>query len=95
LVIKFADCFDLSIAKVILVDNAIHRLNIPADATFSCKVRQRPLIPPQRPWFHKKLNEMLAAGIIAPCHPSKVKAVSLTILAQKAHETSGLTLDEI
>ena len=95
LVIEFADCFTLLMAKVIPVDNAIHRLNIPADATFSYKVRQRPLTPPQRPWFHKKLDEMLAAGIIAPCHPSKVKAVSLTTLAQKAHETGGLTLDEI
>ena len=38
---------------------------------------------------------MIASGIIAPCHPSKVKAVSPTTLAQKAHDTGGLTLDEI
>ena len=47
LITEFADCFALSMAEVILVDDAIHRLNIPANATFSCKVRQRPLTPPQ------------------------------------------------
>ena len=47
LITEFADCFALSMAEVIPVDDAIHRLNIPANATFSCKVRQRPLTPPQ------------------------------------------------
>lgn len=95
LIEEFADCFALSMSEVIPVQDAIHKLNIPDDATFSCKVRQKPLTPPQRPWFHKKLDEMLAAGIIVQCHPSQVKAVSPTTLAQKAHETGGLTLDQI
>lgn len=95
LIIEFADCFALSMGEVIPVTGAVHHLNIPENAVFSRKVRQRPLTPAQRPWFHKKLDEMLAAGIIAQCHPSEVKAVSPTTLAQKAHKSNGLTLDKI
>ena len=38
---------------------------------------------------------MIMAGIIALCYPSEVKAISLTILTQKAHEANGFTLDKI
>ncbi|TFY82666.1 hypothetical protein EWM64_g1338 [Hericium alpestre] len=95
LLTEFADCFALSVGEVKPADEAVHRLNIPEGATFSVKPRQRPLTPPQRQYLNGKVDEMLAAGIIEPVHPSRVKAVSPTTLAQKAHEGGGLTLDEL
>jgi hypothetical protein len=38
---------------------------------------------------------MLAVGIIEQVHPSQVKCVSPTTLAQKAHEGNGLPLDKL
>ena len=38
---------------------------------------------------------MLEAGIIKHVEPSLVKCVSPTMLAQKAHECGGLTLEEL
>ena len=38
---------------------------------------------------------MLVAGIIALIHPRDVCNVTLTVLTQKAHKGSGLTLDEL
>ena len=45
--------------------------------------------------MNKKVDEMLAAGIIAPIHPWDVCNVAPTVLAQKAHEGNGLPLDEL
>ncbi|TFY75650.1 hypothetical protein EWM64_g8362 [Hericium alpestre] len=95
LLTDFADCFALSVSEVKHVDGAFHHLDIPANATFNMKPRQRPLTPPQRKFFNGKVDEMLEAGIIEAVHPSHIKAVSPTTLAQKAHEGGGLTLDEL
>ena len=95
LIREFADCFALSVSEVTQVPGAVHRLNIPADAKFSTKVHQRPLTPPQRQYLNKKIDEMLEAGVIEHVEPSRVKCVSPTVLAQKAHEGGGLTLEEL
>jgi hypothetical protein len=73
----------------------VHRLNIPDNTKFSTKVHQRPLTPPQRQYLNKKIDEMLEAGVIEHVEPSRVKCVSPTVLAQKAHEGGGLTLEEL
>jgi len=38
---------------------------------------------------------MLAAGIIEKAPPEAVKCCATTVLAQKAHEQGGLTLEEL
>jgi hypothetical protein len=95
LIEEFADCFALAVSEVTQVPEAIHHLNIPENAKFSTKVHQRPLTPPQKQFLDKKINEMLEAGIIEHVEPSRVKCVSPTTLAQKAHEGGGLTLEEL
>ncbi|OJT13168.1 Retrovirus-related Pol polyprotein from transposon 297 [Trametes pubescens] len=92
---EYADCFALSVKEVTPVPGAVHTLNVPTDATFSKRVHQRPLTPPQREYVHKKIDELLAAGAIAQCSPSDVKCIAPITLAHKAHEGDGLTLDEL
>ncbi|KAK0238769.1 hypothetical protein EDD85DRAFT_749667, partial [Armillaria nabsnona] len=82
---SYADCFALSVSEVRRVDGAVHRLNIPQDASFSKQVHQQPLTPPQQQYLHEKIDEMQAAGIIQQCNPSNIKCVSPITLAQKAH----------
>ncbi|KLO03778.1 hypothetical protein SCHPADRAFT_841297, partial [Schizopora paradoxa] len=82
---EFADCFALSVSEVHAVPNAIFHLNVPPDASLPKKVHQRRLTPPQKVYLNSKIDEMLAANIIIPCHPNNVKCVSPTTLAQKAH----------
>jgi transposase InsO family protein len=95
LISEFADVFALSVSEVTPVEGAIHRLNIDPDAKFSTKVHQKPLTPPQRQYLYEKLQAMLDADIIEPCEPGQVKCVSPTTLAQKTHQGTGLTLDEL
>ncbi|KAJ3729633.1 hypothetical protein C8R42DRAFT_569728, partial [Lentinula raphanica] len=85
LLASYADCFALSISEVRPVPGAIHKLNIPDDAKFSTKVRQKGLTPPQREYLHKKIDELEAAGVIERCSPDQVKCVSPITLAKKAH----------
>jgi transposase InsO family protein len=92
---SYADCFALSVSEVRQVDDAVHRLNIPEGTTFSKRVHQKPLTPPQKQYLNTKIDEMIAAGVIEQCNPSDVKCVSPTTLAQKAHEGGGLSLDEL
>lgn len=92
---EFADCFALSVSKVHAVPDAIFRLNVSADASLPKKVHQRRLTPPQKVYLHSKVDEMLSANIIKPCHPNNVKCVSPTTLAQKAHAHGGLSRDEL
>ncbi|KAF8883355.1 hypothetical protein CPB84DRAFT_1686359, partial [Gymnopilus junonius] len=47
LISDFADIFALSVHEVLPVKDAVHQLNISLDATFSKKVHQKPLTPPQ------------------------------------------------
>jgi hypothetical protein len=95
LVVEYADCFVLSVSKVLPVDGVVHKLDIPEGAMFSKKVRQRPLTPTQKKYLHAKIDEMLEAGVIEACSPDEVKCVSPTTLAQKAHEGEGLSLVEL
>jgi hypothetical protein len=42
-----------------------------------------------------KVDEILEAGIIHPIHPSEVRFVTQTVLAQKVHEGQGLSIEEL
>jgi len=95
LIKEYADCFALSMSEVHHVPGAVHKINIPEGKTFNTKVHQCPLTPPQRTYFNGVLDEMLEAGVIVPIAADKVKCVSPTTLAQKAHQGGGLTLDEL
>ncbi|KAI0368531.1 hypothetical protein BV20DRAFT_948018, partial [Pilatotrama ljubarskyi] len=85
LIAEFADCFALSVKEVLPVPGAIHKLNVPDTATFPRRVNQRLLTPPQREFVYKKIDELLEAGVIEPCEPSKVKCVAPITLAHKVH----------
>ena len=95
LITSFADIFALSVSEVNVAGDATHHLDIPPDATFSMKVHQKPLTPPQRRHLYSSIDTMLKAGIIEACRPEDVKCISATTLAQKAHEGKGLTLEEL
>ncbi|OBZ75456.1 hypothetical protein A0H81_04920 [Grifola frondosa] len=76
---EYADCFALSVSEVTLVLGAIHKLNIPEGATFS----------------RKKIDELLATGVIEACNPSQVKCITPIMLVKKVHEGEGLALEEL
>ena len=42
-----------------------------------------------------KIDEMLEAGIICSIHPRDIHFVAQMVLAQKAHEGDGLTIEEL
>lgn len=94
-VASFADCFALSMSEVNTVPGACHRLDIPEGAKFRTKIGQRPLNPAQKKYMNSKVDKMIAAGVIAPIHPRDVRNVAATVLAKKAHEGHGLTVDEL
>ena len=95
LISSFADIFALSVSEVKVANNAVHHLDIPPDATFSMKVHQKPLTPPQRHYLYASIDTMLQAGVIKACKLEEVKCVSATTLAQKMHQGKGLSLGEI
>jgi transposase InsO family protein len=95
LISEFADCFALSLNEVNLIPGAVHKLNVPEDATFRTKIPQRSFNPDQRAFMEAKVDEMLKGGIIRPMHPGEVKCVAPSVLAQKAHENTGLSSDEL
>jgi hypothetical protein len=92
---EFADCFALSMSEVTVVAGATHKLNIPEGTTFKKKVNQRPLSGPQKEYFNGMLDKMLEAGIIAPINHTEVKCCGTTTLAKKAHEGTGLNIEEL
>ena len=92
---EYADCFALSIMEVNAIPSAVHKLNIPEGATFCTKIPPRSYNPDQRAFIDTKVNEMLEAGIIRPIHPSEVHFIAQTVLAQKAHDGQGLTIDKL
>ena len=92
---KWADIFALSVSEVKHVKNATHHLDIDPGTTFSTKVNQKPLTPPQRKYLYESVDAMLKADIIEQCTPEQVKCASPTTLAQKAHTGTGLTLEEL
>ena len=95
LISSFADIFALSVSEVKVADDAVHHLEIPPNATFSMKVHQKPLTPPQRRYLYASIDTMLEAGVIEACKPEEVKCISATTLAQKAHQGKGLSLGEL
>ena len=92
---KWADIFALSVSEVKHVKNATHHLDIDPGTTFSTKVNQKPLTPPQRKYLYESVDAMLKADIIEQCTPEQVKCASPTTLAQKTHTGTGLTLEEL
>ena len=95
LIRSYADIFALSVSEVKVANDAVHHLDIPPDTTFSKKVHQKPLTPPQRRYIYNSIDTMLEAGIIEACNPEDVKCVSATTLAQKTHQGKGLSLEEL
>jgi len=95
LIVEFADCFALLLTKVNLIPGAVHKLNIPEDATFRTKIPQCSFNPDQCSFMVAKVQEMLKGGIIRPIHPGEVCCVAPSVLAQKAHGNMGLSLDEL
>ena len=98
-VLKFladwADIFALSVSEVKHVKNATHHLDIDPGTTFTTKVNQKPLTPPQRKYLYDSVDAMLKADIIEQITPDQVKCASPTTLAQKTHTGTGLTLEEL
>ena len=90
---EYSDCFALSIKEVNAIPGAVHKLNIPEGATFRTKIPPRSHNPDQRTFVNAKVDEMLEAGIIRPIHPSEVRFVAQTVLAQKTHEGQGLSVE--
>jgi transposase InsO family protein len=95
LITSFADVFALSVSEVKIVENAVHHLDIPQDASFSMKVHQKPLTPPQRRYLYDSIDTMIEAGVIEACKPEDVKCCSATTLAQKTHQGKGLDIREL
>ena len=95
LISEFADCFALAMSEVNTVPGAVHKLNIPSDAKFRTKLTQCSLNPAQKKYLHTKVDDMIAAGIVAPIHPRDVCAVAPVVFSKKTHEGQGLPLDEL
>ena len=92
---EYSDCFALAIKEVNAIPGAVHKLNIPEGATFRTKIPPRAYNPDQRAFVNSKVDEMLEAEIIRPIHPSEVKFVAQTVLAQKTHNGQGLGVEEL
>ena len=92
---EFADCFALSMSKVIPVDGAAHKLNIPEGSTFCTKVNQCPLSIPQCEFFNGVIDKMLGTGVIASISHRDVKSCGVTMLAKKVHKGGGLSIEEL
>ncbi len=73
LIMQYADCFALSVKEVLPIPGAVHRLNVPPGTTFSRKIHQRPLTPPQRKFVYKKIDELLEAGAIERARSGQVR----------------------
>ncbi|KAG0701844.1 hypothetical protein DFH29DRAFT_999831 [Suillus ampliporus] len=95
LMASFVDIFVGSLSEVLPVPGAKHTLNIPDGTTFHLRVHQQALTPPQLQFLHGKIDEMLTAGIIEHAPPDLIKCAATTVLAKKAHEQGGLSLEEL
>jgi len=93
---EFADCFALSVREVIAIPGAKHIIHVPPNTSFLKKIpHQRQLTEAQRLYLSNAVDELLEADIIEPIRPEDVLCASPLSLAQKAHDTPGLSLDEI
>jgi Reverse transcriptase (RNA-dependent DNA polymerase)/RNase H-like domain found in reverse transcriptase len=95
LITAHADCFTLSVHKVVPARDATLHLKVPDNMPLLTKTCQHTFTPPQRCYLHKKILEMLEAGIIECADPAKIKCISLTTLGQKQHDGAGLMLEEL
>ena len=95
LIEEYADCFALSLKEVNAIPGAVHKLNIPEGSTFRTKIPPRSFNPDQRTFVNAKVDEMVEAEIIRPIHPSEVRFVAQTVLAQKVHDGQGLCIEEL
>jgi hypothetical protein len=93
---EFADCFALAVSEVIPIPGAEHHIHVPPDTVFPRKIpHQRQLTESQKSYLSDAINELLAADIIEPIRPEDVLCASPLTLAQKAHDSPGLSLDEL
>ena len=92
---EYADCFALALKEVNAIPGAVHKLNIPEGTSLRTKIPPRSYNPDQRAFVNTKVDEMLEAGIIRPIHPSEVRFVAQTVLAQKTHDGQGLGIEEL
>jgi len=95
LIAEFANCFALSLSEVNLIPDAVHKLNIPENASFRTKIPQCSFNPDQRAFMEAKVDEMLKGGIVRSMHPGEVRCVAPSVLAQKVHGNTGLSSDEL
>jgi len=95
LVAEFADVFALSLREVKPIDFIKFRLRIPPGTEFSKKIYERPLTKPQREYLFPILDDMREAGITRFIASEDVKAIASTVLAQKTHTGTSLSLEEI
>ena len=96
LIAEYADCFALSVWEVLPIPGAEHRIHVPPNITFPKKVpHQRQLTEAQRAYLSDAIDELQAADIIEPIRPEDVKCTSPITLAQKVHNTPGLSLNEL
>ena len=95
LVAEFADVFALSVKEVKPVTHIKYQLDVPPNAALLVKVNQQSLTMGQKEFYFPRLMEFVEAGVLKPIHVSKVKVAHPKVLAQKAHEAPGLTIEEI
>jgi hypothetical protein len=95
LIAKYADCFALSVREVIPAKDTTLWLNIPEEAQLLMKMCQHTFTPPQWRYLHKKILEMLEAGIIKWADPSRIRCMLQMMLGQKQHNGAGLMLEEL
>jgi len=95
LIAEFANCFALSLSEVNLIPGTVHKLNVPEDVTFHTKIPQCSFNPDQWAFMEAKVDKMLKGRIIHSIHPGDVKYVAPSVLAQKMHGNTGLSLDEL
>jgi hypothetical protein len=92
---EYADCFVLALKEVNAIPGAVHKLTTPEGATFRMKIPPRSYNPDQRFFVNTKVDKMLDAGIIRLIHPSEVRFVAQTVLAQKTYKGQGLCIEEL
>lgn len=80
---EYADVFACSIKEVLPIPGATINLNIPASASFTTTIRQRPLSPPQKAFMHKWVQQMIDTNMIEPADIAHIKHVAPTVLTKK------------
>ena len=93
---EFADCFALSVGKVITIPGAKHHIHVPSGTTFPKRIpHQCQLTEVQKVYLSKLIDELLSADIIEPIRPEDVLCASLLTVAQKPHDCPGLSLPKL